>query len=117
MLEYLESRPIARFFAEVLAMVLGAVALVMGAGWALGWTSRTNYSDGFFIACVALAAIASSRAVMYRPTYAKRPESPPRHTLDPNLSALAVFFARRSFNFRMLMAAVVCLVISVLIAQ
>jgi Na+/melibiose symporter-like transporter len=115
--EFLREKPVIRFFVEVIGLTAGAAILVFAAGYFFNWSDRTDYSDGFFIACVALAAIGSSRAVFYRPTYDKsRDQKALENAHLKALPGLAGFFARRSFNFRLLFAAALCLLLSMWIA-
>jgi hypothetical protein len=119
MLKFLEAKPVLRFFGEVILMVCAASLVIWIFGLIQNWSSPLDYSDGFFFAFVALAAIGSSRAVLMRPGYFKKidPEaSRNRKELTYN-GKVDRYFATRSFNFKMLMAAVVCLAISMWVAQ
>jgi len=117
-LDYLENQPVVRFFVEVFGIAIMASLLVLIAGYTLSWSSKINYSDGFFFACTGLAAIGSIRAVMMRPTYSKNRDEPVKDTSsNTELSRLSQFLAKRSLNFRLLCAAAVCLAISMIVAQ
>jgi len=116
--ELLEQKPILNFFAQVLGMVLFAAVVVVAAGLVLRWSNEIDYSDGFFYACVGYAAVGVVRSwvtarAMRDP---KNPVESPR-PLEPGWNRLEGWFARTSLDFRLLMAAGLCLLISILITQ
>ena len=119
MLPFLQERPVLRFLAEIITLVLLAVIIVGIAGWIWKWSGPIDYSNGFFFACVALAAIGSGRAVMVsRFTSRETPAlTPPVNEKSQEWNALERFFARRSFNFKLLIAALACLFLSIWIGQ
>jgi hypothetical protein len=117
-LDKLENRPVVRFFVEVFGIAAIVSILVLIAGYFLSWSSKIHYSDGFFYACTALAAIGSIRAVMMRPAYSKNRDKPVKDVpSNPEFSQFSQFLARRSLNFRLLCAAVICLAISMIVGQ
>jgi hypothetical protein len=119
MFEFFEKHPVLRFFVDVIGLVIAASILVLIIGLILKWSDRLAYSNGFFLACVALAAIGSSRAILNRPALAKKAEENPlqENKSDPALTGLARILVRRSLNFRILLAAGICFLVSVLVAQ
>lgn len=119
MLDLWRRVPALRFFGEIFLMVLAAAVVIGIFGWIQKWSSATDYSDGFFFACVALAAISSSRAVFRRSLPTQQSEQAPtdKEKELESYSNLNRYFATRSFNFKMLMSAVVCLILSILITQ
>ena len=118
MRELLEQKPILNFFAQVLGMVLFAAVVVVAAGLVLRWSNEIDYSDGFFYACVGYAAVGVVRSwvTARRMRDPKNPAESP-HPLEPGWNRLEGWFARTSLDFRLLMAAGLCLFISILITQ
>ena len=123
-----EENPAIRFFGEILLMVIGAAILVWIAGLVFKWSSSVDYSDGFFLACVVLAAISSVSAIMRRPGPPKQIDQDNQNEKTKQISGrdnenqeynsrLVRFLATRSLNFKMLMSALICLLISILVAQ
>ena len=111
--------PIIRFFGEITLMVLAAAVLVWIFGLTKDWSRPVDYSNGFFLACVALAAVSSSRAILKRPGIKKDGDKEPLQLEQKPVyeNKAKRFFATRSFNFKMLMSSLICLIISILIAQ
>ena len=123
MVEVYKNNPVVKFFSEVFLMVLAAGILVLIVGWFKHWSRPVDYSNGFFLACIALAAISSSLAIMRRPGMKKKldqdaqdsqvpPPEPPAFT-----NKTEKFFATRSVYFKLLMASLICLILSILIEQ
>jgi uncharacterized membrane protein YiaA len=119
MITYIQERPILRFFVEIAIFVLAASIVVLLVGWWGKWSTRVEYSNGFFIASVVLAAIGSIRAVMFtrRRILPDEPGTTVQEQSASTQSAVQRFFATRSLSFRFLMAGLLCLAICILVAQ
>lgn len=119
MMEYLEQRPILKFFALVLGLPFLAGIVIVVAGFILRWSSNVEYSNGFFFACVLFAAAGSVRAMLAPRAALLRVEKgePARSDEVDGWNGLERFFHRRSLDFKLVVAAVVCLLTSILIAQ
>ena len=119
MVELWERKPVVKFLGEVILMVLIAAILVWILGLIQDWSHSVDYSNGFFFASVVLAAISSSLAILRRPGPIKENdlEAPKIKQEQEFASNTDRFFATRSSNFRMLVSSLICLIISILIAQ
>lgn len=117
MLDFLENRPVMKFFAEIgLYLLLGTV-IVLIASQIWSWSVRRNYSDGYFFVAIMFAAIGSSRAILSPRRLGK--ESPEVENKIPPAAAggLAGFLSRRSFSFRMMVASLLSFIISVILGS
>ena len=119
MVELKARNPYLSFILEILAIVLIAAVLVWIFGLIQNWSLPVDYSNGFFLACVALAAISSSWAILKRPGIRQGDdiESAPVSKEQEYPNNLTRFLATRSLNFKMLVSALICLILSILIAQ
>lgn len=111
--------PFIRFFVEVGLMTLSVAIVLFFLGLIMGWDSLVQYSNGFFLSFVILAAISSFGVFLKKPgSYIVDKSSDPHETKSvDDRSGLEQFLATRSLNFKMLMAALLCLLLSILIAQ